>query len=75
VSYPGFPNQSALRVPLSSPFGSAKVDDTIFATASKGFILVSDLDANTVYAVHKRWFAPGAAYSAANVLGFVGRLE
>jgi hypothetical protein len=78
VRHPDTESQSALRVPLTSPFGTTKADDTIFATASDGFILVSDLDANTVYAIHKHEFAPGAAYSAGignGVVGLVGRLD
>lgn len=78
VRHPDTASQSALRIPLTSPFGSTKVDDTIFATASDGFILVSDLNANTVYAIHKQSFVPGAAYSAGianGVVGLVGRLD
>jgi len=78
VRHPDSANQSALRVPLTSPFGTTKADDTIFATASDGFILVSDLNANTVYAIRKHEFAPGTAYSAGianGVVGLVGRLD
>jgi hypothetical protein len=78
VRHPDSAQQNALRIPLTSPFGSTKVDDTVFATASDGFILVSDLDANTVYAIHKHSFVPGAAYSAGianGVVGLVGRLD
>jgi hypothetical protein len=41
-----------------------QIDDTIFATATHGVILVSDRDGETVYAVSKDIFKPGAAYSA-----------
>lgn len=75
VRHPGAKNQSAVRVPISSPFGVTKVDDTVFATSSDGFLLVSDLDAGIVYAIHRHSFTPGTAYSAANVPGFVGRLD
>ena len=78
VRHPDTASQNALRVPLTSPFGSTKVDDTIFATASDGFILVSDLSADTVYAIHKHSFVPGAAYSAGianGTVGLLGRLD
>ena len=78
VRHPDTAQQNALHIPLTSPFGTTKVDDTVFATGSDGFILVSDLDANTVYAIHKSSFAPGAAYSAGianGTVGLVGRLD
>jgi hypothetical protein len=75
IRHPGSASQSAIRVPLTSPFGITKIDDTIFATASDGFILVSDLDAGIVYSIHRHDFPPGTAYSAANEAGFVGRLD
>lgn len=75
IRHPGSLNQSAVRIPLTSPFGVTKVDDTVFATSSDGFILVSDLDAGIVYSIHRSSFSPGTAYSAANVAGFVGRLD
>ncbi|HEY6249927.1 MAG TPA: hypothetical protein VI685_08185 [Candidatus Angelobacter sp.] len=75
VRHPGAKNQSAVRVPVSSPFAGTQVDDTVFATSSDGFILVSDLDAGIVYAISRHSFTPGTAYSAANVPGFVGRLD
>jgi len=75
IRHPDAPNQSAIRVPLTSPFSVTKVDDTVFATASEGFILVSDLNAGIVYKIQRKHFTPGTAYSAANVPGFVGRLD
>ena len=76
VRHPGATNQSAVRVPLTSPLGPTQADDTIFATSSDGFILVSDLDAGIVYSIHRHSFTPGAAYSAAAAnVGFVSRLN
>jgi hypothetical protein len=75
IRHPGALNQSAVRVPITSPLGPTQLDDTVFATSSEGFILVSDLDAGIVYSIHRNHFTPGAAYSAANVPGFVGRLD
>jgi hypothetical protein len=77
VRHPGKPSQSVLQIPLTSPFGSAQADDTLFVPNSDGFILVSDTPANVVYVIHKGAFAPGSAYTAAvgGTTGFVGRLD
>jgi hypothetical protein len=76
-------NQSVLQIPLTSPFGTPQVDDTLFIPSDDGFILVSDTPANTTYMIRKTEFIPGTAYSAgvgatnsAGVTpGFVGRLD
>ena len=49
----------------------------MFATVSDGFLLVSDLDANTVYRLDKPYWSNGAAYSAgiSNSVGIVGLLD
>ena len=83
VRNPGTRKQSALQIPLISPFGTPQVDDTLFIPSDDGFILVSDTPADTVYMIRKTEFIPGAAYSAgvgaANSAGvtpgFVGRLD
>jgi hypothetical protein len=41
-----------------------QIDDTVFATASHGVILMSDRDGQTVYSISRNIFSPGAAYSA-----------
>ena len=74
------PQQSALVIPLSSPFGQPQVDDTLFTPSSDGFILISDTAANITYKLEKAEFAPGVAYSAgvagsSAAPGFVGRLD
>ena len=71
------PQQSAIRIPLSSPLGVPQIDDTLFTPNSDGFLLVADTPADTVYAISKAEFAPGVAYSAAvaGTQGFVGRLD
>jgi len=76
-------NQSVLQIPLTSPFGTPQVDDTLFIPSDDGFMLVSDTPANTTYMIRKTEFIPGTAYSAgvgaANSAGvtpgFVGRLD
>ncbi|HEY0784362.1 MAG TPA: hypothetical protein VGD62_00730 [Acidobacteriaceae bacterium] len=81
VRKPGSTEQSVLLVPLTSPWGTPMVDDTVFTPAEDGYILVADKDADTVYAIRKTVFAPGSAYSAAqategsNTVGFVGKLD
>lgn len=80
VRNPGSKQQSALLIPLSSPYGQPQADDTIFTPATDGFILVSDTPANIVYKITKKVFVPGVAYTAAvagnsSAPGFVGRLD
>jgi hypothetical protein len=77
VQHPGESSQRAFHLPFSANGMQAKVDDTVFATASDGFLLISDLDANTVYRVDKPYWSNGAAYSAgiSNSVGLVGLLD
>jgi hypothetical protein len=76
----GSKQQSALLIPLSSPYGQPQVDDTLFTPSSDGFILVTDTGSNITYKIEKAEFAPGVAYSAgvagtSSAPGFVGRLD
>lgn len=77
VRNPGTKNQSVLQIPLTSPYGSAQADDSVFIPSDDGVLLVSDTPANTVYAIRKNAFVPNVAYTAAVVgtAGFVGRLD
>jgi hypothetical protein len=83
VRKPGTKQQTALQIPLTSPFGTPQVDDTLFIPSDDGFILVSDTPANTVYKIRKTEFIPGTAYSGGvgapdstkATPGFVGRLD
>ena len=81
VQNPGTTHQSALQIPLSSPYGQPQVDDTIFTQANEGFILMSDEPTNTIYKITKKGgFVPGVAYTAgvagsSAAQGFVGRLD
>jgi hypothetical protein len=83
VRKPGSKNQRVLQIPLTSPFGTPQVDDTLFIPSDDGFMLVSDTPANTVYKIRKTEFIPGTAYSggvgAADSTGatpgFVARLD
>lgn len=70
VHHVGFDDQSVYRLPLRLSGATTQVDDTIFATATHGVILVSDRDGGAdgsgiVYAISKDIFAPDAAYTAA----------
>jgi hypothetical protein len=60
----GFRDQHAYHLALTENGSSAQIDDTVFATASHGTILVSDRDGETVYKITRNIFAPAAAYSA-----------
>lgn len=64
VHRPGRRDQTAYHLALTENGASVQIDDTIFATASHGTILVSDRDGETVYAITRNIFSPGAAYSA-----------
>ncbi len=89
VQHPGRPCQKNFVVPLTSEAGGATpgnttADDTVFADAAQGTLLVADKDGEAVYAIDAPYFAPGAAYSAivatatpggATVAAFVGRTD
>ena len=80
VSNPGTSNQRAVQLPLTAltPAGMVapmEVDDTAFVTSSEGFILFADKGLNTVFALKKKAFAPGAAYTAADGGPFVGTID
>lgn len=76
-------NQKVLQIPLTSPYGTPQVDDTLFIPSDDGFMLVSDPPADTTYIIRKTEFIPGTAYSAGvgaadssgKTPGFVGRLD
>ncbi len=76
----GSKQQSAVLIPLSSPYGQPQVDDTLFTPSADGFLLITDTGANITYKLTKATFAPGVAYTAAvagtsAAAGFVGRLD
>jgi hypothetical protein len=70
VQHPGRSCQKNLLVPLTSPLadgtvpGDTTADDTVFANAAQGTLLVADKDGEAVYAITAPYFAPGAAYTA-----------
>jgi hypothetical protein len=64
VHHPGFTDQSVYHLGLIENGSAAQIDDTVYATASHGLILVSDRDGETVYAISRNLFSAGAAYSA-----------
>jgi len=73
VHHPGSVSQTAYHLALTLNGAPVQIDDTVFATAPHGVILVSDRDGETVYAVTKDIFSPSAAYSATPTS--VGRLN
>jgi hypothetical protein len=75
VHHPGRGSQRVFHLGLTSDGVPAKIDDTVFTRSGEGFILVSDLDANTVYAIDRAFWLGRSAYSASNSLGLVGRLD
>jgi len=80
VSNPGASSQRVVQLPLTAltPTGTVapmEVDDTTFVTSSEGFILFADKGLNTVFALKKKAFAPGAAYTAADGGPFVGTID
>lgn len=79
ISNPGAPNQRVLHLPLTyhsdNGVASVEVDDTNFATSTSGYFLVADKTLNATYAIHKKAFAPGAAYTAADGAHLVGALD
>jgi hypothetical protein len=64
VHHPGYTDQSVYHLGLTQNGSAVQIDDTVFATSSHGVILVSDRDGQTVYAISRNIFSPGAAYSA-----------
>lgn len=64
VHHPGDSDQAVYHLGLTLDGAPVQVDDTVWATSSYGTILVSDRDGETIYAVSKDIFSPGAAYSA-----------
>lgn len=70
---PGTAHQTIRRLTVGT-----QVDDTVWATAAQGRLLIADTAANVVYAV-RTVFTPGAVYAAApndaGVASFVGLLD
>jgi hypothetical protein len=79
VSNPESPNQRVLHLPLSFETASGpmpvEVDDTAFVTSTQGFILFADKSLNKVFALKKKAFVPGTAYTAADGGPFVGTID
>lgn len=79
VRDPGSSDQRVFRLPLtyqtpSGPMG-VETDDTAFVTSREGFLLFADKGLNTVFALSKKDFERGAAYTAADGGPFVGTLD
>ena len=80
VQTPGQTCQTKLIVPLTTPDNDTPMaDDTVFARSATGRILVADKASNTIYSISAPYFAPSAAYAAAQnsaaTVGFVGELN
>jgi hypothetical protein len=79
VSNPESSNQRVLHLPLSFETTSGpmpvEVDDTAFVTSTQGFILFADKTLNKVFALKKKAFVPGTAYTAADGGPFVGTID
>jgi hypothetical protein len=79
VSNPGSSAQRVLHLPLSylvsGKVTPVEVDDTAFVTSTEGFILFADKKLNTVFALKKNAFVPGAAYTAADGGPFAGTID
>jgi len=79
VSNPGTSGQRVVQLPLTAltttGVAPIEVDDTAFVTSSEGFILFADKGLNTVFALQKKAWAPGAAYTAADGGPFVGTID
>jgi hypothetical protein len=65
VHHVGAIDQSVYHLALTLNGATTQIDDTVYASASHGVILVSDLGGDTIYSITKDIFSPGAAYSAA----------
>ena len=64
VHNPGAQNQGVYHLALTLNGSPTQIDDTVYATSSHGFVLVSDRDGEMVYKISRNIFAPAAAYSA-----------
>jgi hypothetical protein len=80
IQNPGLTCQNTFVVPLTTPDSDTPMaDDTVFARSATGRILVADKTTNTIYWISAPYFAPGAAYTAAQnsagTTGFVGQIN
>jgi hypothetical protein len=64
VHHPGFTDQSVYHLGLKEKGAPVQIDDTVYARASHGIILVADRDGETVYAITRNIFSADDAYSA-----------
>lgn len=73
LHHAGSLDQTAYHLGLTLRGVPVQIDDTVWATSTRGVILVSDLGGDTIYSISKDIFSPGAAYSATPTS--VGRLN
>jgi sugar lactone lactonase YvrE len=71
---PGTPQQTVSRVPVGN-----QLDDTVWATATQGRLLVSDGTTGNTYWISTPHFVPGTVFTQApddsGVVGFVGAID
>jgi hypothetical protein len=77
IRQPGGSSQSVSHLALFSGGVSTQIDDTVIPSRSTGFILVSDINANTIYKITYTGlgFEPGVVYASENVGGAVAQLD
>lgn len=77
IRHPFSDNPVVGRLNVTVGGAPTTVDDTAFAPASHSFMLVADLNGQTVYRIDSPTFGfePGTAYSASDTAGFVGTLN
>jgi hypothetical protein len=71
-----------LRVPLTIEGTPVEVNDTIFTNSetsgeasTAGTIFITDTNANKIYMLSKPYFPSNEVYTAANILGLIGRVD
>jgi hypothetical protein len=73
IANPGTPTQSVTRVPVAT-----QLDDTVFATAQEGELMIADGVANTIYTVRSQ-FVPGTVFTEtpndSSVPGMIGTVD
>ena len=81
VRHPGSSEPVVGRLALSTPGGATiTIDDTAFAPAHSKALIVTDINADTIYRIERHvlgasGFEQGQAYSASDTLSFVGTLN
>jgi hypothetical protein len=76
IRHPLSEDQTVGLINITTAAGKTTVDDTAFAPQGRSFMLVSDVNANTIYRLDAKFgFEPGTAYSTSDTAGIVGLLN